>query len=137
MGASTRVNVGLTSKDGRKRILNVYTTLQKLSVGLVHQYVDDVPLQCTLTTREGRTYESIPIQFWRSHVVGECEDLVRALLIYNETTYEVEIIVGHGKVLMQNNHAREFVDISGIVEGSMCSFTMARYYCACFEVTIT
>ncbi|GER42069.1 AP2/B3-like transcriptional factor family protein [Striga asiatica] len=87
----------------------------RLQPGLVHQYMLLVPLQCTLTTREGRTYRvtirgndehafcdegwldfPIPIQFLRSHVVGECEDLTRCLLI-DDTQYEVEIVNRHGK----------------------------------------
>ncbi|CAA0810606.1 Unknown protein [Striga hermonthica] len=34
-----------------------YTTLQRLPGGLTHQYMPLVPIQCTLTMREGRTHE--------------------------------------------------------------------------------
>ncbi|CAA0843307.1 Unknown protein [Striga hermonthica] len=38
-------------------ISNPGSRTMRLPLGLVHEYMLLVPLQCTLTTREGRTYE--------------------------------------------------------------------------------
>ncbi|CAA0807134.1 Unknown protein [Striga hermonthica] len=167
----------------------------RLPSSLVHEYMCDVPLRCTLTTTAGRMYEvtirgnvygvafdegwfefvvaeniqrdyyvwfernnlkefvvtvleenaiertveyhftleikkthierarlPIPILFWRAHVVGKYDYLTRGTLACAEGEYEVKIVEGHGKVLMQNSRAREFINRSGIVEGSKCIF---------------
>ncbi|CAA0842774.1 Unknown protein [Striga hermonthica] len=176
-------------------VSNPASRTMRLASGLVREYMLYVPLECTLITREGRTYEvtirgnaygvafhegwfefvvaeniqceyyvsfernslnefvvtvyeedgiertvenhftleikkthvdrallPIPIHFWRAHVVGQYDDLTRGTLVFDDVMYEVEIVEGHGKVLMQNGRAREFVNISGIAEGSKLTF---------------
>ncbi|GER39394.1 chromosomal replication initiator protein DnaA [Striga asiatica] len=79
-----------------------------------------------------RAYLPIPIQFWHSHVVNEFEDLSRCLLISEDIPYEVEFVAWHGKVLMQNMQARDFVDFTGIFEDWLLTKRMMHESLSCY-----
>ncbi|GER39283.1 ribonuclease H-like superfamily protein [Striga asiatica] len=75
----------------------------------------------------------IPINFWRSYVLTDPSDTFRAILEFEGMTYELQIVQGHGKVLMQNLDAEEFVEATKMVEGSTLCFTLVPYYSVRFE----
>ncbi|GER36079.1 B3 domain-containing protein [Striga asiatica] len=75
----------------------------------------------------------VPINFWRSYVLTDPSDTFRAILEFEGMTYELRIVQGHGKVLMQNLDAEEFVEATEMVEGSILCFTLVPYYCVRFE----
>ncbi|GER25609.1 AP2/B3-like transcriptional factor family protein [Striga asiatica] len=85
-------------------------------------------------TLEIKKTHPIPINFLRSYVLSEPSDTFRAVLEFEGTTYELQIVEGHGKVLMQNWDAEELVEATEMVEGSTWCFTLIPYICVRFEV---
>ncbi|GER40126.1 B3 domain-containing protein [Striga asiatica] len=65
----------------------------------------------------------IPIRFWRDHIEGNFNNYTKAVIMFNEKVYKVDVIHGNGKRLLQNGGARQFVIDSGILVGSSCMFT--------------
>ncbi|GER51768.1 activin receptor type-2A [Striga asiatica] len=132
----------------------------KLPDSLNHQYSHRTPVECTLTTREGRRYivtlrgnrfrvffdegwrdfvhgediMSIPINFWRDYILIDSMDTFREILEFEGCTYELQIVQGHGKILTQNWDAEDFVDATQMVEGDTWQFTLTPYFCVRFEV---
>ncbi|GER50557.1 ribosomal RNA small subunit methyltransferase H, partial [Striga asiatica] len=100
---------------------------QKLPDALTHQYTHLIPVECTLTTREGRMYNVV--------MRAEPRDLSRVILDFGEGIFELQIVEGHGKVLMQNWGAEAFVDLTDMVEGSTWCFKLIPYFCVRFEKT--
>ncbi|GER39740.1 B3 domain-containing protein Os12g0592300 [Striga asiatica] len=65
----------------------------------------------------------IPMPFWRDHIKDNYDNYTTAVLIFDNKVYEVDVIHGNGKKLLQYRGARKFVTDSGIVVGSSCMFT--------------
>ncbi|GER41216.1 B3 domain-containing protein [Striga asiatica] len=73
------------------------------------------------STHVGRARLGIPMQFWRDYIEGHYLNYNSAMLKFGDNWYDVEIIHGHGKKLLQNGRARQFVD-DNIVVGDVCTF---------------
>ncbi|GER37139.1 B3 domain-containing protein, partial [Striga asiatica] len=76
---------------------------------------------------------SIPINFWRDYILTDPTDTFRAILEFERCTYELQIVQGHGNILMQNWDAEDFVDATQMVEGDTWQFTLTPYFCVRFE----
>ncbi|GER39282.1 transcriptional factor B3 [Striga asiatica] len=87
-------------------------------------------------THVERARLAIPMSFWREHIEDQIHDTSRAILMCKGRRYNVPIIQGHGKALMEHGDCREFMDRSGIVEDSTCVFTLIGYECVVFKVRL-
>ncbi|CAA0806237.1 Unknown protein [Striga hermonthica] len=80
---------------------------------------------CSFTLDMKRTHVErarlfIPMQFWRDHIEGDYADTSVAYLLIGKRKYELEVVEGHGKKLLQRGEARSFMDDNEIVEN--CSY---------------
>ncbi|GER28414.1 transcription elongation factor GreA [Striga asiatica] len=73
-------------------------------------------------THVERARLAIPMTFWRAHIQGQYSNYNSAILQFGDYRYDVEIIQGHGKKLLQNGRARQFIDDNNIVVGDVCTF---------------
>ncbi|GER44505.1 transcriptional factor B3 family protein [Striga asiatica] len=73
-------------------------------------------------THVERARLAIPMQFWRDYIEGMYSNYNSAILKFGDYSYDVEIIHGHGKKLIQNGRARQFFDDNNIVVGDVCTF---------------
>ncbi|GER56045.1 B3 domain-containing protein [Striga asiatica] len=68
--------------------------------------------------------QHIPMSFWKSHIKNKIRDTRLACLMFKGVVYSLQVIERHGKKLMEHGGAKEFIEHVGIVEGSICSFTL-------------
>ncbi|GER36273.1 transcriptional factor B3 family protein [Striga asiatica] len=57
----------------------------------------------------------IPMSCWRDYVQGQYPNYRSAILHVGDNRYEVDVIQGHRKKLIQNGRARQFIDDNNIV----------------------
>ncbi|GER34071.1 iron-regulated surface determinant protein H [Striga asiatica] len=78
--------------------------------------------QYTFTIEIKPTHVERARLFWRDYIEGMYSNYNSAILKFGDYSYDVEIIHGHGKKLIQNGRARQFFDDNNIVVGDVCTF---------------
>ncbi|CAA0811535.1 Unknown protein [Striga hermonthica] len=66
----------------------------------------------------------IPMQFWRDYIEGLYANTNVVYLLIGQRRYELEVVEGHGKKLLQRGAARRFMDENEIVENCLYKFCL-------------
>ncbi|GER28481.1 B3 domain-containing protein [Striga asiatica] len=143
-----------------KYIVNPDKPALNLRDALNHQYSQLIPVQCTITTREGRRYNVtlrgncfrvVFAEGWLNFVHGEeiktdnCLWFDRTLftdfIVTVHTDNQVERPLRHCFTLeIKKTHVErarlEFVEATEMVEGSTLCFTLVPYCCVHFETEV-
>ncbi|CAA0823254.1 Unknown protein [Striga hermonthica] len=78
-------------------------------------------------THVERARLAIPMHFWRGFIEGRYVNYNSAVLQFGDNLYDVDIIHGHGKKLIQNGRARQFIDNNNIGVGDVCTFSLISH----------
>ncbi|CAA0820715.1 Unknown protein [Striga hermonthica] len=78
-------------------------------------------------THVERARLTIPMPFWRGFIQGRYVNYNSAVLQFGDNLYDIDVIHGHGKKLIQNGRARQFIDNNNISVGDVCTFTLLQH----------